>query len=145
MAAVSCGGTTAMEYEKNPALGELLDENVGYPAVRFAVFSDTHYHDPSLGSSGKAYTDYLKSDSKMLHLSGEIIDAGMAAIAAENPEFVLVPGDLTKEGSESITSASGTGWRACKTRTDTLRDREPTTSTRMACRYAGDSPDRWKA
>ena len=26
MVTVSCGGTTAMEYEKNPALGELLDE-----------------------------------------------------------------------------------------------------------------------
>lgn len=143
MVTVSCGGTTAMEYEKNPALGELLDENVGYPAVRFAVFSDTHYHDPSLGSSGKAYADYLKSDSKMLHLSGEIIDAGMAAIAAENPEFVLVPGDLTKDG-ERINH------ERFRDRLGALAKRVPKIyvipgnhdiNNGMACRYAGDSTE----
>ncbi len=99
---VSCGKTSGMnygfKYQDDPKIRELLDVSPEYPAVRFIVFSDTHYHDASLGNSGAAYTQYLKDDSKLLHVSGEILDAGIAKIAAEKPDFIIIPGDLTKDG-----------------------------------------------
>ncbi len=90
----SCGKKPDGDYRVKGLQGEIP----GYPPVRFVVFSDTHYHDASLGSSGRAYANYLKEDAKLLRLSGEILDAGLAMIAAEKPDFVIVPGDLTKDG-----------------------------------------------
>lgn len=97
---LTCNRSTALEYQKDPRVRELLGIMPDYPPVRFVVVSDTHYHDPSLGSSGEAYAKYLKDDNKMLHLSGEIFDAGLAKIAAEKPDFIVIPGDLTKDGEK---------------------------------------------
>jgi len=139
----SCGKTSAMEYEKDPGVRELLGITPDYPAVRFAVFSDTHYHDASLGSSGAAYTNYLKTDSKLLHLSGEILETGLAKISAEKPEFIIIPGDLTKDG-ERINH------ERFRDRLGALAKRVPKIyvipgnhdiNNGMACRYNGDATE----
>ncbi|HSV98108.1 MAG TPA: metallophosphoesterase [Spirochaetota bacterium] len=140
-ATVSCGKTSYFQYQKYPEVRSLLDITPDYPAVRFVVFSDTHFHDASLGSSGAAYTKYLKDDSKLLHLSGNILDAGIARIAAERPDFVLVPGDLTKDG-ERINH------ERFRDRIKSLAKRFPKIyvvpgnhdiNNGMACRYNGDA------
>lgn len=66
--------------------------------ARFAVFSDPHFHSPILGTSGKAFEAYLAEDRKMLAESSAITEAAVDAIIATHPHFVLVAGDLTKDG-----------------------------------------------
>ncbi|MBM3167618.1 MAG: metallophosphoesterase [Chloroflexi bacterium] len=55
-------------------------------------------YDPSLGTEGKAFEDYIANDRKLLRESGEILESAMEMIKAEKASFVLVPGDLTKDG-----------------------------------------------
>jgi len=75
-----------------------LEEAPAYPATSFIVFSDLHIYDTSLGTEGKAFEDYLADDRKLLRESTEILEAAIAAIKNEKVSFVLVPGDLTKDG-----------------------------------------------
>jgi len=142
-APASCDRTPAMQYEKDPASVELLGVIPDYPAVRFVVFSDTHYHDASLGSSGAAYANYLKDDSKLLHLSGEILDAGMEKIAAEAPEFIIIPGDLTKDG-ERINHerfSDKLGKLAKRVPRIYVVPGNHDINNGMACRYVGDATE----
>jgi UDP-2,3-diacylglucosamine pyrophosphatase LpxH len=71
-----------------------------YPNVRFLVISDLHFYDTSLGTEGKAFQDYLDTDRKLLVLSDEIIGTAMEEIAGQKADFVLVAGDLTKDGEK---------------------------------------------
>ena len=73
---------------------------VYHPAVKLLVFSDPHYFDPSLGTSGAAFAAYLASDRKLIAESDAIIRAMVAQVAAEDPQVVLVSGDLTKDGEQ---------------------------------------------
>ena len=73
---------------------------VYHPAVKLLVFSDPHYFDPSLGTSGSAFAAYLASDRKLIAESDAIIRAMVAQVAAEDPQVVLVSGDLTKDGEQ---------------------------------------------
>ncbi|MEZ4526584.1 MAG: metallophosphoesterase [Desulfobacterales bacterium] len=70
--------------------------------LSFAVFSDPHYYDTALGTSGAAFEAYLAQDRKMLREGPAILDAVLTAITADNSlDFVLIPGDLTKDGELS--------------------------------------------
>ena len=61
--------------------------------------SDTHYFDQSLLiKNGSAFKDLLKFDRKLLLESGEILDNMFEQIIAQNPQFLMIPGDLTKDG-----------------------------------------------
>lgn len=84
----------ALEYK----YGNLSGENVSYPDARFAVISDLHYYDVSLGTSGKAYEACLKSDRKLLAESAYIIGKAIDNILGSDVKLVLVSGDLTKDG-----------------------------------------------
>ncbi|ADD69371.1 metallophosphoesterase [Denitrovibrio acetiphilus DSM 12809] len=77
-----CGG----DSDDNPA------------SARFAVLSDPHIYDPSLGTTGTAFETYLSSDRKMLAESVEILEAVVNDLTKADLNFVLVPGDLTKDG-----------------------------------------------
>ncbi len=68
------------------------------PAARLLVFSDPHFLDPSLGSTGQALASYVASEGKMIVESDAILRALLAEVEAENPQAILVPGDLTKDG-----------------------------------------------
>jgi len=65
----------------------------------FAVFSDPHYYDPSLGTEGKAFQAYLDRDRKLLRESRELIIEAINMVNKSQAEFVIVPGDLTKDGT----------------------------------------------
>lgn len=71
------------------------------PVVRFAVVADPHLYDTSLGTSGADYAAYLARDAKMLAQSETLFEHTVQAIVQKSqpPEFVIIPGDLTKDGA----------------------------------------------
>jgi len=71
-----------------------------YPDTRFIVFSDPHYYDTSLGMEGEAFGEYLDNDRKLLVESREILDEARKFILSDNADFVILPGDLTKDGTD---------------------------------------------
>ncbi len=81
-----------------PSCSDTGPAPVYHPAVKMLVFSDPHYFDPSLGTSGAAFEAYLASDRKLIAESDAIMRAMVAEVAAVNPEVVLISGDLTKDG-----------------------------------------------
>jgi 3',5'-cyclic AMP phosphodiesterase CpdA len=86
------------------AINSCSDDNSSNPAeeqtIKIAVFSDPHYFDPSLGTSGQAFEMYIASDPKLLAESDAITKSLMNSLIAEKPNFVIVSGDLTKDGEE---------------------------------------------
>ncbi len=68
------------------------------PNLKLLVLSDPHYFDPSLGTSGAAFEAYLATDRKLIAESDAIMQAMVAQVQAENPQVVLISGDLTKDG-----------------------------------------------
>lgn len=76
------------------------DSMVTYPDTNFAVISDTHYYDVSLGTTGKAFEDCMSSDRKLLLQSAELLKKAVDGILTSGVKFVLVTGDLTKDGEK---------------------------------------------
>jgi len=67
--------------------------------VRIGVASDLHYTHPSLiVERGKALDDYLNGDRKLLLESDALLRKTVQLLLQENPDIVLIPGDLTKDG-----------------------------------------------
>ena len=85
-------------YQTDPDALDLARRPMAYPRARFLVFSDPHHYDPSLGTTGTAFQAYLDRDRKLLALSDEIIGTAVDKMAATAADFVLVCGDLTKDG-----------------------------------------------
>lgn len=73
---------------------------VAYPDTSFAVMSDVHYYDTSLGTTGKAFEDCLASDRKLLKQSAELTEMAVDRILDSGVKFVLVSGDVTKDGEK---------------------------------------------
>lgn len=70
-----------------------------FPQLKLAVFSDTHYFDSGLLiNDGLAFRYYLAADPKLLLESQAILDQMISEVIAAEPDIVLVPGDLTKDG-----------------------------------------------
>jgi UDP-2,3-diacylglucosamine pyrophosphatase LpxH len=91
----SCAkGKTALKYEYNTQTGT----PPAYPDAFFTVISDTHLYDSSLGSSGAAFEITMNSDRKLLLDSQDLLDYAINQIIASQVNFVLVCGDLTKDG-----------------------------------------------
>lgn len=72
--------------------------------VRIAAISDTHLYDASsLGndtSEGSALSKYLASDRKMLVQSEAILDSALNSIKSSGVKYLLISGDLTKDGEK---------------------------------------------
>ncbi len=98
---VSCGKQSALEfrYLKDAEVRKAIENYTPvYPATEFAVFSDAHLYDTVLGTNGTAFETYLANDRKLLVFSEEIIDAALPDILNSGAKFVIVCGDLTKDG-----------------------------------------------
>ena len=82
--------------------GMIKDYEVLYGIPTFAVFADPHMMDPSLiVNDGTAFQTYLAHDRKLLAESDAILKATVNAIIADKKiDFVIVPGDLTKDGAK---------------------------------------------
>lgn len=86
-----------LAFATPPALGDLGNRAACKP-TRFAVISDPHFYDTRLGVSGAAFENYLMTDPKLLRESEAILDAALEEVTSERARFVIIPGDLTKDG-----------------------------------------------
>ena len=66
--------------------------------VRFAVISDPHSYNARLGTSGSAWQLNLYNDPKLLEESEPILESALASIIEQGVKFLIIPGDLTKDG-----------------------------------------------
>jgi hypothetical protein len=73
-----------------------------YPATSFAVFSDPHVLLPELGIGQPAFEKIKFDDRKLFEYSTDLLDAVVQKILAARPRFVIVPGDLSKDGEEAV-------------------------------------------
>ena len=89
-----CGKKDSLNYDFNTSV---KDAPV-YPDVNFAVISDIHVYTAELGSSGAAFEKVMSSDRKLLLDSIDLLDFAIAEILQTEAGFVLIPGDLTKDG-----------------------------------------------
>ena len=69
-------------------------------SASFAVITDLHYYDPALGTTSTEFQAYLDDDRKMVAQSQELLDVALTDIQTKKPDFVLIPGDLTKDGEK---------------------------------------------
>lgn len=69
-------------------------------SLNIVVLADPHVYNRKLGVNGKALSDYLKRDTKLLLESEDILKAFVDHMLAikPRPDLVLVAGDLTKDG-----------------------------------------------
>ncbi len=76
---------------------------ISYPPTRFAVFADIHYYDVGLGTEGKAFQKAIEKyhDIKLLRESPDILTAALDEVMALQVDFLLICGDLTKDGEQS--------------------------------------------
>src|ERR1035437_7545651 len=70
--------------------------------VKFMVISDIHYFDPSLFTlpANAHFKGYLAADRKLIIESSAILKNVLATVMTEKPDFLLVTGDLTKDGEK---------------------------------------------
>jgi predicted MPP superfamily phosphohydrolase len=81
-----------------PFPAEALQPPPDYPDLKFAVISDPHYYDPTLGIEDAAFEAYMLTDRKLLPESRELLELAIDEIIASDAELVLIPGDMTREG-----------------------------------------------
>ena len=96
----SCSTKHVFQYEASSEVKKLIERNPSYPDARFIVLSDLHFYDKRLGTSGKSFQEYLDDDRKLLVLSEEILSTAVEKVLKENADFILVSGDLTKDGEK---------------------------------------------
>jgi hypothetical protein len=78
----------------------LVEPAAPYPSTRFAVLSDPHLYDTVLGTEGSAFQGDMDSDRKLLPESREILAAALRQVEILGARFLLIPGDLTKDGEK---------------------------------------------
>lgn len=66
--------------------------------LRFAIISDIHLYDTILGIKGSKFNDYIENDRKLLKESTILFDNFLKDIQNETIDFILVSGDITKDG-----------------------------------------------
>jgi 2',3'-cyclic-nucleotide 2'-phosphodiesterase (5'-nucleotidase family) len=74
--------------------------DAGAPVAKICVISDPHYMEPSLleTNANTYFQLYLAQDRKLIEESHDIMEATVELIIAEQPDVLLIPGDLTKDG-----------------------------------------------
>ncbi|MBN2106489.1 MAG: metallophosphoesterase [Deltaproteobacteria bacterium] len=89
-------------YQTDPEVRALAKNNhPEYPGAKFIVLSDIHYFAPELGTQGSAFEEYLRQDRKMLKEGPAILDAAIDVIGATAADFIILCGDLTKDGERA--------------------------------------------
>ncbi|HSU49075.1 MAG TPA: metallophosphoesterase [Segetibacter sp.] len=87
-----------------PADGIDFNKHHDNPHPKIAIVSDIHYMHPSLlinnGAEGTAFQNYLNQDPKLIQYSDAIWRQVMVELKRENPDILLVPGDITKDGEK---------------------------------------------
>lgn len=67
--------------------------------LSFYLITDTHYFEPSLGASGKAFENYMSREQYFMAESSDIVKGVFEQMAADKTvDTVIIPGDLSKNG-----------------------------------------------
>ncbi len=67
--------------------------------INFYLLTDTHYFEPSLGASGKAYDEYMKREQYFMAESSDIVKSTFEKLSQDkSTDLVIIPGDLSKNG-----------------------------------------------
>lgn len=106
--ALPVGGlTTLSAFADEPAQnaaeatpGDADGSAAGDADIKIAVLSDTHYYPLTYVSDCEDYETYVGGDPKMLEESGSILDAALDMVRQDQPDVLLVSGDLTKDGEK---------------------------------------------
>ena len=96
----SCAGFHYRYPSSREAEALLARPMPAYPAARFAVISDPHLYDTGLGIEGAAFEQYMERDRKLLPETHEILGEALARVRSLGAGFLLVCGDLTKDGEK---------------------------------------------
>lgn len=80
------------------SFNQSAQDPVPYPEAKFAVISDLHYYDLSLGTSGPAFEACFNADRKLLLDSPDLLNLAIDDVIGQKVDFVLIPGDLSKDG-----------------------------------------------
>ncbi len=96
----ACAAKQQFQYQTSSKIKPLLQKAPAYPNTRFVTLSDLHFYDKTLGVSGTAFHDYMIEDRKLLVQSDEILTAAINNIIKEKVDFILISGDLTKDGEK---------------------------------------------
>ncbi len=89
-------------WSEDPAPVQVLKSNLISPKIKIAVISDIHYMHPDLlpariTDSPSLMAD-LGMDRKVYELSDPIFREVIDELSEENPDILLVPGDLARDG-----------------------------------------------
>ncbi len=68
--------------------------------LKIAVLSDTHYLSPTLIKDTEDFTEHLNSDRKMFAESEAFLNALLDTVKKDEPDVLLISGDLTKDGEK---------------------------------------------
>lgn len=67
--------------------------------LSFYLIPDIHYYEPSLGTTGRAFEDHVKSETNCCEASAAVFEAVVDKILSDNgTRLILVPGDLAHDG-----------------------------------------------
>ena len=83
-------------YDLNTDTGSALP----YPNASFAVISDVHIFDDSLGTNEATFVKLMETSNKLFPESIPFLEAAINEIIASKVKFVLISGDLTKDGEQ---------------------------------------------
>lgn len=70
----------------------------GQNRLKIAVISDIHYLSPALAQPGDALLKYEEASGRKITDMHAVLDEAFRQIASENPDIILISGDLTKDG-----------------------------------------------
>jgi 3',5'-cyclic AMP phosphodiesterase CpdA len=90
----------AFEVSGDTAAYALTPKTAAAKPLELAVISDDHLYDNDVLGTGSAMTAYLNSDRKMILESEKILDEAIRRILNSDAEYVLISGDLTKDGEK---------------------------------------------
>jgi hypothetical protein len=78
------------------------DKDRAEAPIRFAVIADPHLYDARLGTTGPDFHAHTGQEVKMFAQSEAVFKEAIRLITEMDPqpEFLLIPGDLTKDGAE---------------------------------------------
>ena len=99
LAACEVSGTVAV-YDLTARDASVPGGDDGSEAVQLAVISDDHLFSSQLGTSGQAFESALLMDRKMLAESELILDQALEDIGKSGVDYLLISGDLTKDGEK---------------------------------------------
>lgn len=93
VAVLTCAAVLTAAGASTMALTEKADNT-----IKIAAMSDTHYLPPDMIKDTADYKTHLNSDRKMFTESSAILDKMLDTVREEQPDVLLISGDLTKDG-----------------------------------------------